>query len=232
MSLKVVALNTWGMPATFGSKYKTPRMEAIRDVVAKGDYDVFLLEELWMQGDHETVASKVPKGYSMTGFRQLALSTCDGRVAPSFCSGLAIVSKYNFTEIEFNSFTWHGDPAKMTIDGEWLARKGVGRVRIQPVKDFNVDLFVTHTAADPDPSHGYNNSYYRVKQVKELMDTYISKSKADLVILGGDFNAEPETEEGTCYQMIKKYMTNSIQEIFYKLNEWLDIKFATYGNQR
>ena len=29
MGLKVVALNTWGMPATFGSQYKTPRMEAI-----------------------------------------------------------------------------------------------------------------------------------------------------------------------------------------------------------
>ena len=27
-------------------------------------------------------------------------------------------------------------------------------------------------------------------------------------------------------------MTNSIQEIFYKLNEWLDSKFATYGNVR
>ena len=37
---------------------------------------------------------------------------------------------------------------------------------------------------------------------------------------------------GSCYQIIKKHMTNSIQEIFYKLNEWLDSKFATYGNVR
>jgi hypothetical protein len=25
-------------------------------------------------------------------------------------------------------------------------------------------------------------------------------------------------------------MTNSIEEFFYKLNEWLDAKYATYGN--
>ena len=94
------------------------------------------------------------------------------------------------------SFTYHGDAKKIFIDGEWLARKGVGRVRIEPVKNLTVDIFVTHTAADPDPSHGYNNSYYRVRQVQELMDTYVSKSDADIVILGGDFNAEPEETEG------------------------------------
>ena len=102
MGLNVIALNTWGMPATFGSEFKTQRMKAIRDEVAKGDYDVFMLEELWMQGDHGTVASQVPKGYFMTKFRELALSTCDGRVAPTACSGLAIVSKYEFKEVEFN----------------------------------------------------------------------------------------------------------------------------------
>lgn len=232
MGLNVIALNTWGMPATFGSEFKTQRMKAIRDEVAKGDYDVFMLEELWMQGDHGTVASQVPKGYFMTEFRELALSTCDGRVGPTACSGLAIVSKYEFKEVEFNSFTYHGDPLKAWVDGEWLARKGVGRVRIEPVHNVTIDIFVTHTAADPDPSHGYNNSYYRVRQVQELMDSYVNKSDADIVILGGDFNAEPEETEGSCYQIIKKHMTNSIQEIFYKLNEWLDSKFATYGNVR
>lgn len=72
----------------------------------------------------------------------------------------------------------------------------LGRVRIEPVHNVTIDIFVTHTAADPDPSHGYNNSYYRVRQVQELMDSYVSKSDADIVILGGDFNAEPEETEG------------------------------------
>lgn len=95
-----------------------------------------------------------------------------------------------------------------------------------------MDIFVTHTAADPDPKHGYNNSYYRVKQVRELMDDYVAKSKADVVILGGDFNAEPEEEMGNPYQMIIEHMTNCIEEIFYKFDKWLDANFATYGNAR
>jgi hypothetical protein len=33
-------------------------------------------------------------------------------------------------------------------------------------------------------------------QVKELMDSYVSKSTADVVLLGGDFNAGPETMPG------------------------------------
>jgi len=230
MGLKVISLNSWGMPATFGSQYKPERMEAIGNRIADGEYDVFLLEELWMQPDHDSIAAKVPQGYEMTGFRQLSLPTCDGRVGPDFCSGLAVVSKYPIKEVEFNSYTWHGDPVKALIDGEWLARKGVGRVRIEPSPGLKVDVFVTHTAADPDSSHGYNNSYYRVKQVRELMDSYVTKSQADIVLLGGDFNAEPETEVGKPYQMIIEHMKNCVQEVFYKLDKWLDANFATYGN--
>ena len=85
VGLKVIALNTWGMPATFGSEYKPERMEAIADQVSKGDYDIFLLEELWLQPDHETIAAKIPKDYMMTGFRQLSLATCDGRATPLGC---------------------------------------------------------------------------------------------------------------------------------------------------
>ena len=96
-------------------------------------------------------------------------------------SGLAIVSKHNFTEVEFNTFTYHGDALKALVDGESLARKGVGRVRITPAENLTVDIFVTHTAADPDPSHGYDNSYYRVRQVAELMESYVTKSDADIV---------------------------------------------------
>lgn len=38
--------------------------------------------------------------------------------------------------------------------------------------------------------------YFHTFQVRELMDTFISKSKADVVILGGDFNAGPVEHEG------------------------------------
>ena len=92
-----------------------------------------------------------------------------------------MVSRHNFTDIEFNSFTYHGDGTKVLIDGEVLAKKGVGRVRIMPVSNLSVDIFVTHTAADPNPYHGYDNSYYRFQQIKELLESFIDKSDADIV---------------------------------------------------
>ena len=56
------------------------------------------------------------------------------------CSGLAIVSRFPIQEYEFNSYTWHGDPKKAFIDGEWLARKGVGRIRIEPLPNVTVSV--------------------------------------------------------------------------------------------
>ena len=56
------------------------------------------------------------------------------------CSGLAIVSRFPILEYEFNSYTYHGDPLKALIDGEWFARKGVGRTRIEPLPNVTVSV--------------------------------------------------------------------------------------------
>ena len=104
---------------------------------------------------------------------------CDGRVLITGCSGLAIISRYPFVEKSFTQYTYKGS----IWDGEALAGKGVGRVRIQPKQDVFIDVFVTHTIADSGTTM-YNNSWARIKQVEELMDSYILKSDADAVILG------------------------------------------------
>merc|ERR1711971_1432917 len=59
---------------------------------------------------------------------------------------LAIVSKHEFTQIEFFPYTDHGD--LFWKDGEYFARKGVGRVRVEPHPNVTVDVFVTHTCAE------------------------------------------------------------------------------------
>lgn len=84
--VKVVSLNVWGMPVLLGGgEYKTERMEAIADQIGQGDYDVFLMQELWLQADHQVLSRRLPTNYVMTAFRQLSLSTCDGRVSPWGC---------------------------------------------------------------------------------------------------------------------------------------------------
>ena len=60
--LKVMALNVWGMPAKVGSEDKELRMEAIGKFIQQKEYDVYLLAELWMRPDHETIRKLVPHG--------------------------------------------------------------------------------------------------------------------------------------------------------------------------
>ena len=72
--------------------------------------------------------------------------------------------------------------------------KGIGRVRIEPQFNQTIDVFVTHTIADGTKMA--NETWYRVKQAEELVDSYLKKSTADAVILGGDFNAPPILKPG------------------------------------
>lgn len=226
VNLKVMALNTWGMPASLGAEDKELRMEAIGRLIQEQEYDVYLLEELWMKPDHATIQRMLPEGFHMTEVHELnnphQWTSCDGVVGPDGCSGLAIVSRHNLTQVEFFPYSDHGDA--FWGDGEYLARKGVGRVRVEPHPNITVDLFVTHTCASD------YNYYYRQRQVKELV-TFVSQSDADFVILGGDFNVDPRANGNeTTYHDIRNIMTNSIEEFFIKLEEWLTPARASYAN--
>ncbi len=53
-------------------------------------------------------------------------------------------------------------------------------------------MFVTHTAADPDSSQGYDNAFYRRSQVAQMAEEQLATSDADVVILGGDINSPPD----------------------------------------
>jgi len=234
-NFKVMSLNTWGMPERLGSQDKTQRMAAIAEELKKGEYDLYLFEELWMRPDYWTLHAAVPEGYQMTEYWKLTHGKCDGTIAPDGCSGLAVVSKYPIVETEFYLYRICGNPSKIFIDGECLASKGVGRIRLanmENLTDVTLDVYITHTVAAPPDGHGYDNKYYRVKQVHQLVDEILKESTADAIILGGDFNAGPEFEEDTPYQIIQSYMQNSIEDIYWKLRAWLQPKWATYANEQ
>ena len=43
-------------------------MEAIADEVLKGEYDLYLFQELWLENDYKIIKKSVPKGYQITNF--------------------------------------------------------------------------------------------------------------------------------------------------------------------
>ena len=72
--LKVLAYNVWGMPGGIGGCMdKTERMAALAEAIGQQklgsngeDFDLILMEELWMSADHATIKSKLPEGFYMT----------------------------------------------------------------------------------------------------------------------------------------------------------------------
>lgn len=225
VGLRVMALNTWGMPKTFGAQDKEERMAAIGRLIGGGEYDLVMLEELWMRPDHATIKTKVEEeGYHITGYDELT-SGCEGNVGPWGCSGLAIVSRFPILQSNFTKFTQQGSLGSMFTDGEYFAGKGVGRVLVSPRPGLDVDVLVTHTISEDA------NSQVRENQADELVDI-IKKSNSHFVLLGGDFNASPTSDGDRTYHTVKEVMTDTFQEMKAALTAWLDPQFATFGNLR
>ena len=75
----------------------------------------------------------------------------------------------------------------------------------------------------------YDNKKYRVKQTTQLVEEILKESTADVIFLGGDFNAGPHSKP---YQIVQAYMKNSIEDVYWKLRAWLQPKWATYANEK
>jgi len=223
VGLRVMSYNTWGIPHTFGSRDKEERMDKIGSLLSKGHYDLILLEELWMRPDHETIKSQLGPEFYMTEYDDF--NKCQGTIWPWGCSGLAIISRFPFLEKNFSQFQQQGPFSHMFSDGEYFSGKGVGRVKLSPSPDIHIDVFVTHTISED------NNYEIREQQADELIGL-VEDSKADFVILGGDFNASPLMEFDKTYNKVKKVMTDAFQEIMDNIKAWMDDDYATFANPR
>ncbi len=95
--------------------------------------------------------------------------------------------------MEFNSCTEHSDWKRVPVDWEWSSRKGV---EDRAKRGSNDGCVYYSNSLRSRPIYNYTNEYYRNEQVKELMENYVSRLMANLVLLGGDLNAGPETAPG------------------------------------
>ena len=163
--VRLLSLSVWGSPASFGVRDKEERMAAIGEFIRNHSHslDLVILQELWMRPDHARIASLLAgSGLQMTAVGDLASSVCDGRAAPTWCSGLALITRFPVLETAFQPFSVHGD--FWWKDGEYWARKGIGRVRLRPAPNVTLDVFLTSFAASD------YNAYYRQIQAAEFGD--------------------------------------------------------------
>ena len=88
-----------------------------------------MLSDLWMRPDHDKIQQSIPEGtfvdytlmklsimmlynescyntgWDMTSVGDLSLPSCDGVIAPEFCSGLAVVSRFPILEVPLTAHT-------------------------------------------------------------------------------------------------------------------------------
>nr|ACO11393.1 neutral sphingomyelinase [Caligus rogercresseyi] len=225
-SIRILSLNVWGLPEELGSQDKKERIQRLTDRLYENpEFDLVFLQELWMPLDHDTISRGLQGIYIMTEFEDL--NQCPRVMAPWKCSGLAVLSKFPFQEIEFHSFNVSGRPSKDFIDGENLVNKGMGRVRISLAHNVSVDFFLTHTIADAPVGQNYTNDDARLDQIGELMFNGVNPSEADLVILSGDLNTGPGSKP---FDLIQRFMSNTALDIYKSLDALLDPRLSTYAN--
>ena len=61
--LSVFSLMVWGSPGSFGVEDKETRIAALGAWIAQDtEHDVWLLNDLWMRPDHDTIKMLLPEG--------------------------------------------------------------------------------------------------------------------------------------------------------------------------
>lgn len=133
-SIKVLTLNVWGL--AYLSKARQFRIGHIADRIAKGDWDIVALQEIWVESDDW----------------RLLRSKCSSRLPYSkfflsgaFGSGLAILSRFPIKATHTHPYTLNGLPIHVG-HGDWFVGKAAGSVTLDLGGGFLVDVFDTHVS--------------------------------------------------------------------------------------
>ena len=165
--LRVLNLNTWGLGWPISSD-RVARFRALREVIAHSDYDVILLQEVWYRSDHELLRTALPYSTYFGIFN----SGCSGYLLPLGCSGLTILSRYPFVDVEFTPFNERG--SFWSFDGEIFVQKGLGRARIiwGPEK-VAIDLFTTHLVSYTNNPNRDNNRIRYMQTLEVIVKNFV-----------------------------------------------------------
>jgi len=98
---------------------KTLRIQALREELVEGDYDIVMLQELWYKADYEFLKTTMPYA---TAFESINAG-CTSFLLPLGCSGLTVLSKYPIINVRLIPFNHRGNFWR--FDGEIFVRKDI-----------------------------------------------------------------------------------------------------------
>ncbi|KAM6108205.1 LOW QUALITY PROTEIN: sphingomyelin phosphodiesterase 2 [Pterocles gutturalis] len=176
LQLRVFDLNCWAI--RYLSKRRQERVGLIGDMLRREGFDLALLQEVYEQ-DYSNLKAKLGGCYPFSHYFRSGV----------IGSGLCVFSRFPILDTLLYQYSLNGYPY-MLQHGDWFCGKSVGLVIIISGIVFNV--YVTHLHAEYCRE---KDAYlpHRLVQAWELAQFIRHTSKAaDVVLLGGDLNMNPE----------------------------------------
>lgn len=154
-------------------------MNAIAQEIATGSYDMVVLQEVWSHDDYVMIARK---SFPVLPFSHYFRSGMIG-------AGLCIFSKGRIVDTLFQAWPLNGYAHRIQ-HGDWFGGKGVGMSRIQ-YQGLTINLYTAHLHA----VYNHRQDEYLAHRVCQAFEfsQFVAATSAntDLIIVAGDFNAEP-----------------------------------------
>lgn len=186
--LHVLTFNVWGLSI---SPDRTLRMNAIMEkILSSPEYDVIVMQELWMNCDYEMFKKGLADLYPHTAYFY------SGIVG----SGLATFSKWPIRETQFLRYAISGR-ADSPHHGDWYAGKGAAMTKIEHPQLGTLLIFNTHLVANyhdfpdrPDLFDPYE--LQRIMQTVEYVRFIKQVARGHpeaLCIAMGDWNEEEDS---------------------------------------
>jgi len=173
LNLKVLTLNTWGIPQPVTTDLTSRIEETIKAVK---DYDIVAFQETFSKQ-----AERLALESEFTNYIRM-----DNRSLFHLGSGLMLLSRYPILEYDFTSFT------KCT-SYDCLANKGVLFARIQLPNQEKIDVYTTHYQAGHQSVSEAGD--IRIQDNSDLLNFFNSKQQGNFTVFLGDFNFVPDSEE-------------------------------------
>lgn len=181
MSIKLLTFNTWGLKHV--SKHRETRLRAIADELARSDYDVVALQEVWVEADW----AYLDRTCQQFPYRRFFKA---GIVAGP---GLAILLKIPITSTFLYRFPINGRPSAF-FRGDWLVGKSVAVAVLAPLTPGArpVAILNSHMHAPYAASGDAAYATHRACQAWDL--AHVAKTlraAGHAVMLVGDLNSKP-----------------------------------------
>ncbi|KAK6023553.1 endonuclease/exonuclease/phosphatase family protein [Ostertagia ostertagi] len=182
VELRVLTLNVWCLPQPWpiGSKDRKFRLKKLADAILEEKYDIVGLQEIWSNTDYIEMAERLSSCFRYHHYFHSGFTG----------SGVCVFSRYPIVSTLTHRYSLNGF-AHHIHRGDWFGGKVVGLVEIE-IGEIRVNFYATHLHAE----YNRENDLYlphRTSQSFELSQFVRHTAHgADVVIVVGDFNMEPE----------------------------------------